>query len=50
MIDAMGTQIVLLEEIQKNQVDYVLVVKKNQGNLYEGVYLYLGEKSRTWKL
>lgn len=40
-IDAMGTQTAIAEKIRNRRGDYVLALKRNQGNLYEDVRLYL---------
>lgn len=45
-IDAMGTQTAIAEQIRKKRADYVLAVKKNQGNLYENITLYFGEEEK----
>ncbi len=43
-IDAMGTQREIAEIIRKKRADYVLVLKGNQGSLYEDVKLYFEEE------
>lgn len=47
-IDAMGTQTAIAEKIRSKRADYVLALKRNQGNLWEDVSLYLmdGEVKR----
>lgn len=42
-IDAMGCQTAIAEEIVKQEANYVLAVKQNQGNLYEAMSEYF-----TW--
>lgn len=42
--DAMGTQTEILKKNRKKHADYVLVLKGNQGNLYEDVKLYFADK------
>jgi predicted transposase YbfD/YdcC len=39
-IDAMGTQTEIVRKIRRKRADYVLALKKNQGNLYDDVKLY----------
>lgn len=39
-LDAMGTQREIAKKIRKKRADYVLALKKNQGELYEDVKLY----------
>lgn len=41
--DAMGTQTAIVKKIRQKRVDYVLVLKANQGNLLEDVRLYFSE-------
>lgn len=43
-IDAMGTQTAIVEKIKEKRGDYVLALKKNQGNLYEDVSLYMRDE------
>lgn len=38
--DAMGTQTEIVKKIRKKGADYVLALKRNQGNLHEDVKLY----------
>lgn len=45
-IDAMGTQTTIAETIRKKRADYVLALKKNQGILYEEVFLYFDEEEK----
>ena len=45
----MGTQTAIAEQIRKKRADYVLAVKKNQGNLYENITLYFGEEEGNYK-
>jgi len=42
-IDAMGTQTEIVKKIRKKRADYVLALKKNQGNLYEDVKRYFDD-------
>lgn len=42
-IDAMGTQMAIAEKIRNKRADYVLALKRNQGNLYEDVSLYFSD-------
>jgi predicted transposase YbfD/YdcC len=41
--DAMGTQTAIVKKIRQKRADYVLALKRNQGNLYEDVALYFKE-------
>ena len=43
-IDAMGTQKNITEKIRNKRADYVLALKRNQGELYEEVELYFSER------
>ena len=43
-IDAMGTQTDIVKKIRKKKADYVLALKRNQGNLYDDVKLYFDDK------
>ena len=49
-IDAMGTQTAIAEKIREKRADYVLALKKNQGNLYEDVSLYLKDEEEKQKI
>ena len=49
-IDAMGTQTAIAEKIRNKRGDYVLALKRNQGNLYEDVSLYLMDEEVKRKL
>lgn len=49
-IDAMGTQTAIAEKIREKRADYVLALKKNQGNLYEDVSLYLRDEEEKRKM
>ena len=49
-IDAMGTQTAIAEKIREKRADYVLALKKNQGNLYEDVSLYLKDEEEKRKI
>lgn len=49
-IDAMGTQTAIAEKIREKRADYVLALKKNQGNLYEDVSLYLMDEEEKEKI
>lgn len=49
-IDAMGTQTAIAEKIREKRADYVLTLKKNQGNLYEDVSLYLKDEEEKQKI
>lgn len=49
-IDAMGTQTAIAEKIREKRADYVLALKKNQGNLYEDVSLYLKDEEEKKKI
>jgi len=42
-IDAMGTQKEIAKKIRKKRADYVLALKKNHGNLYDGVKTYFDD-------
>jgi predicted transposase YbfD/YdcC len=42
--DAMGTQTEIAKKIRKRRADYVLALKKNQGNLYDDVRTYFEDK------
>ncbi|MBK0349024.1 ISAs1 family transposase, partial [Aerococcaceae bacterium zg-ZJ1578] len=44
-IDAMGTQVEIVDEIIKGKGDYCLAVKRNQGTLYEDISLYFEDES-----
>lgn len=49
-IDAMGTQKKIAAQLQDQQTDYILALKKNQGDLYEEVDSFLTiEKKRGFK-
>lgn len=48
--DAMGTQTAIAEKIREKRADYVLTLKKNQGNLYEDVSLYLKDEEEKQKI
>ena len=43
-IDAMGTQTAIVEKIRSKRADYVLLLKKNQENLYEDVSVYFSDE------
>ena len=43
-IDAMGTQTEIAQKIKKKRADYVLALKRNQGNLHEDVKLYFADE------
>lgn len=45
IIDAMGTQTDIVDGIIKGKRDYCLVVKGNQGTLYDAISLYFGDVS-----
>lgn len=49
-IDAMGTQTAIAEKIREKRADYVLALKKNQGNLYEDVSLYFKDEEEKQKI
>lgn len=49
-IDAMGTQTAIAEKIREKRAEYVLALKKNQGNLYEDVSLYLKDEEEKQKI
>lgn len=49
-IDAMGTQTAIAEKIRSKRGDYVLALKRNQGNLYEDVSLYLKDEEVKRKI
>lgn len=49
-IDAMGTQTAIAEKIRSKRADYVLALKRNQGNLCEDVSLYLMEEEVKRKI
>lgn len=49
-IDAMGTQTAIAEKIRSKRADYVLALKRNQGNLCEDVSLYLKEEEVKRKI
>ena len=49
-IDAMGTQTAIAEKIREKRADYVLALKKNKGNLYEDVSLYLKDEEEKQKI
>ena len=49
-IDAMGTQKEIAEKIKKKRADYVLVLKGNQGRMYEDVKEYFKEKEFLKKI
>lgn len=49
-IDAMGTQTAIAEKIRNRCADYVLALKRNQGNLYEDVSLYLMDEEQKKKI
>lgn len=49
-IDAMGTQTAIAEKIRSKRADYVLVLKRNQGNLWEDVSLYLMDEEVKRKI
>ena len=41
--DAMGTQTEIVSKIRRKRADYVLALKRNQGNLYEDVKTYFDD-------
>ncbi len=43
-IDAMVTQTTIVEKIRSKRADYILVLKKNQENLYEDVSVYFSDE------
>lgn len=43
-IDAIGCQTQIAQEIRKKEADYLLALKKNQGNMYEDVEEYFENK------
>ena len=43
-IDAMGTQVAIVEKIRKKRAEYVLALKGNQGNLYADVKEYFKDE------
>lgn len=49
-IDAMGTQTAIAEKIRSKRADYVLALKRNQGNLCEDVSLYLMDEEVKRKI
>lgn len=49
-IDAMGTQTAIAEKIRSKRADYVLALKRNQGNLWEDVSLYLMDEEVKRKI
>lgn len=49
-IDAMGTQTAIAEKIRSRRGDYVLALKRNQGNLYEDVSLYMKDGEEKKKI
>lgn len=49
-IDAMGTQTAIAEKIRSKRADYVLALKRNQGNLCEDVSLYLMDEEEKRKI
>lgn len=49
-IDAMGTQVAIVEKIRKKRADYVLALKGNQGSLYEAVVEYFEDKELIKKI
>lgn len=49
-IDAMGTQTAIVEKIRNRRGEYVLALKRNQGNLYEDVSLYFKDEGVKKKL
>ena len=46
-IDAMGTQKEIAKKIRSKRADYVLALKRNQGNLYEDVKFYFDEEKKN---
>jgi predicted transposase YbfD/YdcC len=42
-IDAMGAQTAIARKIRKKHANYVLALKKNQGNLYDDIKLYFSD-------
>lgn len=49
-IDAMGMQTSIAEKIRDKRADYVLALKRNQGNLYKDVSLYLKDEKEKQKI
>lgn len=49
-IDAMGTQTAIAEKIRKEQGNYVLAVKENQGTLYDEIRLYFEEEKHLKRI
>ena len=47
--DAVGTQTEAMEQILRREGHFVLMVKKNQPQLYEEITKYLGEMSEDHK-
>lgn len=47
--DAMGTQTEIVKKVRKKQADYMLALKKNQGNLYEDVAQYFEDTDELKK-
>lgn len=43
-IDAMGTQKEIAQKLRSKRADYVLALKRNQGNLHEDVQLYMQDE------
>lgn len=43
-IDAMGTQKEIAQKLRSKKADYVLALKRNQGNLHEDVQLYMQDE------
>lgn len=49
-IDMIGIQTAIVEKIRSKRANYVLALKKNQGNLYEDVSLYFMDEEENRKL
>ncbi len=49
-IDAMGTQKEIAQKLRSKRADYVLALKRNQGNLHEDVELYMQDEESKKKI
>ncbi len=49
-IDAMGTQKEIAQKLRSKKADYVLALKRNQGNLHEDVELYMQDEESKKKI